>query len=123
MISNHQVPAAEFKMLGQGNGSPETIRLLRSAQLSMRLLQLRILVERSGDLLKQACDLLNQVQAQAPEVCNDLLLYPPVGTWTSNCLRRLDELPGAVEDPKTREPLDLDLLHLGAVAAAGAVRV
>jgi HEXXH motif-containing protein len=61
--------------------------------------------------------MLAAVQRHNPAAVNDLLAGPQVGAWTSWCLRRLSRPD---DDPGT--PLWIDLAHLGAIAAAAAIR-
>lgn len=99
--------------------------LLRAAQHSKHLVQLRAIVDAVAEFapdaaasarLGESSRLLADLQRAAPEVTAQLLAHPQVGAWAAWCLRRVR---GAVTDDVA---LAVDLAHLGAIVAAAAVR-
>ncbi|REE95486.1 HEXXH motif domain-containing protein [Thermomonospora umbrina] len=113
-MRRHRLPVAHFDALAAGLGGPATIRLLRGAELSKLLLRLRALLDVTGPPRPDGIELLAEAQRRAPQTVADLLLYPHVAAWVSACLRRLHATEGATGGD--------DLAHLGAVAAAAAIR-
>ena len=120
MLSRHRLPLRDLDALASGLGSAATIAALRPAQLSMRLIGLRAVLdeaERTGhkDPLS-GFDLLSDVQQQHPGAVTEVLSYPFAGSWAARCLRLLgggNSVPGSVE---------ADLAHLSGIAAAAAIR-
>lgn len=115
--------------LCEGGGSPADVAILRSGQLSKRMLQVRAIVDTSerhaveaGELarVEKSYQSLVAVQRYAPRVVAELLASPQVGAWAGRCLRRLTT--GHRDHGDHWEPLWVDLAHLGAIAAVAAIR-
>ena len=121
MISAHTLGWANFDALANGLGDTSAITALRDGQHSKHVLQLRALLDAAADAglrgaLEPGFALLSATQRSAPEVVTELLLHPPVGGWLAHCLRRLrGSARGDV-------PIENELGHLGAIAAAAALR-
>jgi HEXXH motif-containing protein len=119
MLSAHTLPRRELDLLASGLGSAATIAMLRTTQISRRLVGLRAALDaaaRAG--YKEPLpgfELLAHVQRQCPDMAAEALEYPLVGSWVAHCLRLLggDDLP-----PRIRG----DLAHLSGIAAAAAIR-
>ncbi|MGH3427475.1 MAG: hypothetical protein ACRDQZ_07895, partial [Mycobacteriales bacterium] len=98
MTERYRLSHNMLAALCEGGGSSADIALLRSGQLSKRMLQLRAIVDASerragevGELarVKENYHSLVAVQRYAPRVVADLLASPQVGAWAGWCLRRL----------------------------------
>jgi HEXXH motif-containing protein len=120
MLTRHRLPLRDLDALASGLGSEATIAALRPAQLSMRLVALRAVLdeaERAGHSHHlPGFDLLSQVQQQCPGEVAEVLGYPFIGSWAARCLRLLgggDGVPGSIQ---------ADLGHLSGIAAAAAIR-
>lgn len=117
-LPKHRLASTDFDSLAAGFGSPDTIAVLTSAQLSRRLIALRAVLdaaEKAGhkDALP-GLDLLIEVQRADPAAVTTVLRYPFTGSWLAYCLRILDEGAGAA--------LGAELGQLGALAAVAAIR-
>ncbi|PZS38332.1 MAG: hypothetical protein DLM62_14335, partial [Pseudonocardiales bacterium] len=117
--------------LCEGGGSPADVALLRSGQLSKRMLQLRAIVDASerwaveaGELarVEQSYQSLIAVQRYEPGIVAELLASPQVGAWAAWCLRRLTSGGRGDGDHSELPPLWVDLAHLGAITAVAAIR-
>jgi HEXXH motif-containing protein len=117
--------------LCEGGGSPADVALLRSGQLSKRMLQVRAIVDASerraveaGELarVEESYQSLVAVQRYAPRVVAELLASPQVGAWAGWCLRRLTSGRHDHGDHSELSPLWVDFAHLGAIAAVAAIR-
>ena len=107
--------------LGTGCASVESVRQLRSGQVTKRLLMLKMLMEKAGDRFPDhikhsaflpAYEALTRTQADNPRAVGQLLGYPGTGAWLSHCLRRLARPTQTAETP-----LWADLGYLGWLAA------
>jgi uncharacterized protein len=133
----HGVPAAEFRALAAGYGGASAIGHLAETQRSLRRVLLGAVYQAAAaavvpggaaaDLrapaadLRAAWDLLTRIDASSPETLDEVLGHPYVRVWAVRCLQQLRlPPPGPVggSDPV----LAADLGHLGAVAAAAAIR-
>jgi HEXXH motif-containing protein len=112
----HRLDTAAVDALAHGLGDASTIGQLRAGQVSKRLLVLRTLLDAARSArLDDHFALLVEVQRQAPEVVTALFAQPHTGAWLASSLRRLR---GAWTG---RHPIEVDLGHLGAIAASAAV--
>jgi HEXXH motif-containing protein len=121
MISAHLLAWSDFDALASGLGDTGAIMALRAGQHSKHVLQLRALLDAAAAVglrgaLEPGFALLSETQQSAPDAVTELLLHPPVGGWLAHCLRRLR---GSV---RADTPLENDLGHFGAIAAAAALR-
>lgn len=107
-----------------GAGDRPEIELFQAGQVSRRLVQLRAILDlvrrdapEAGTVagLWDSFAALAEVQRHNPLAVTDLLSGPQVGAWAARCLRRLTGRSSAT-------PLWVHLAHLGAVAAAAAIR-
>jgi HEXXH motif-containing protein len=123
MTETHRVGAADLLTLATGRGDAAIIRRLAAGQLSRLMLRLHALTAAARGLsageiadFRAGYDLAADVQRRDPAAAAEVLTYPSVGAWSSCCLRRLRGTePGS-------HPLGTDFGHLGAIAAAAAVR-
>ena len=116
----HLLSPADLAALAAGHGGAPVVRELRTSQLSRHLLLLKYIserwpIEREG--LDSAVAVLATAQQRDPLLYAELLGDPLVGAWLATTTRRLR----AAESSAV--PLSGDLLHLGAIAAAAAVRL
>jgi uncharacterized protein len=122
----HGVPAAEFRALAAGFGATSAIGHLAETQDSLRRALLAAVYQEASAAavpaldLPAAWDLLTRTDAASPQVLADVLGHPYVRVWAVRCLEQL-RLP-AGERARTGQALAADLGHLGAIAAAAAIR-
>jgi uncharacterized protein len=125
----HGVPAAEFRALAAGFGAASAIVHLAETQDSLRrALLAAVYREAAAAAVPSAAvldmpagwDLLTRIDAATPQVLADVLGHPYVRVWAVRCLQQL-RLP-ASERARTGQALAADLGHLGAIAAAAAIR-
>ncbi|MGP4014590.1 HEXXH motif domain-containing protein [Saccharopolyspora sp. 5N708] len=121
----HRLSWADFDDLARGKGGGRTIRRLRRAERSRRLLLLRALVD---DVAKvphlcgplpspeSAWELLARVQAEAPKVLDLVLAHPYTGSWVGYTTRLFHHRTTGVC------PLWVHIGHVHAIAAAAAIR-
>jgi HEXXH motif-containing protein len=115
----HRIPKADFAALASGYGDPTTVARLKNSRLSKHLLLIRALLDAappsSAGGLRAGLALLTDVQRVRPEVVSGTLVHPHVGAWAAYCLRVMRGTDiGYV-------PLETDLGHLAAAAAAAAI--
>nr|WP_168509382.1 HEXXH motif domain-containing protein [Streptomyces sp. S1D4-11]QIY96733.1 HEXXH motif domain-containing protein [Streptomyces sp. S1D4-11] len=110
-LPRHHLPPDRLAELVRGEGGPETLDLLLGGERSRRLLLLRMLDDATD--LGPAWDLLSEAQRRAPQVVDDLLMYPQTGMWLTTALRRLRG-----RTPMDEPPLWVELGHMSALAAA-----
>jgi HEXXH motif-containing protein len=121
----HQLPWFDFDELARGDGRAETVRLLRRAERSRRLLLLRALVDevsKGPDLTgplpspDAAWELLARAQDKDPRVLDLMLAHPYTGSWVGYTTRLLhSKITGVC-------PLWMHIGHIHALAAATAIR-
>ncbi|MGH3759000.1 HEXXH motif domain-containing protein [Actinophytocola sp.] len=121
----HRIPWTDLDAVARGEASPETIRRLRRAERSRRLLLLRALLDAvaksptlSGPLPspEDAWDLLDRVQVRAPAAFDEILAHPYTGSWAGYTIRLLrNEITGTW-------PLWFQIGHMHAIATAAAIR-
>ncbi|GGQ39220.1 HEXXH motif domain-containing protein [Streptomyces virginiae] len=110
-VSSHTLRA-----LASTEPSPEGTRLVRDVRRSKRLVLLRAVLDaapcgRSGQTADHWA-LLEEAERHDPAAVRDVLHYPATGVWAEETLRRLHAPFGPPPD----------LAHLGALAAAAALR-
>ncbi|MFD5929409.1 HEXXH motif domain-containing protein [Streptomyces sp. NPDC060333] len=107
-VSSHTLRA-----LASTEPSAEGTRLVRDVRRSKRLLLLRAVLDAApGAETADHWALLEEAERHDPDAARDVLHYPATGVWAEETLRRL-------HDPHGPAP---DLGHLGALAAAAALR-
>ena len=125
----HGVPAAEFRALASGYGAASAIGHLAETQDSLRRALLAAVYQEAAAAavpgaaaldLPAAWDLLTRIDAGSPQALADVLGHPYVRAWAVRCLEQL-RLPPA-KRVRGETSLAADLGHLGAVAAAAAIR-
>ena len=125
----HVVPAADFRALAAGFGAASAIEHLAETQRSMRRALLGGVHQAAAAAaipgasaldLPAAWDLLTRIDAGSPEILADVLAHPYVRVWAVRCLAQLKTLPG--KRARGGPALAADLGHLGAIAAAAAIR-
>jgi HEXXH motif-containing protein len=113
LIERHRLPLSALDMLAAGSGDLASFEILRTSQLSKRLLAIRALIEPSegrGGELADVVALLVEAQRCHPDTVTDVLTDPAVGAWVGAAIRsRLPPEPGPAH-------------ILGAVAVAAAIR-
>ncbi|MET9129862.1 HEXXH motif domain-containing protein [Streptomyces antibioticus] len=114
-LPRHHLPPERLAELVRGEGGPATLDLLLGGERSRRLLLLRLLDDSTD--LGPAWDLISAAQRLAPQVVDEVLMYPQTGMWLTTALRRLRGR-APVEEP----PPWVELGHMAALAAAAALR-
>ncbi|MDF9815587.1 HEXXH motif-containing putative peptide modification protein [Streptomyces sp. SPB162] len=116
------VSDALLRELGRTHGGPDALAVLIAGQHTLRLLQLRALSDAVAEGAAPAAvpfrrhwRLLEAADRADRDATRRVLFYPLVGPWVLRCLR------GMGTDGEAPE-LSADLSHLGALAAAAAVR-
>jgi uncharacterized protein len=125
----HGFPAAEFHALAAGFGAASAIGQLAETQRSLRRALLGTVYQEAAAAavpgaaaadLPAAWDLLTRIDAGSGQVLADVLGHPYVRVWAVRCLEQLRMPPG--ERARGDAALAADLGHLGAIAAAAAIR-
>jgi len=116
--SGHFLPEEAFDLLSAGPGDAAAMASLADSFWSVsRALVAQVassLDGREGDLGRVAAEgwvLLSELDAERPEAVREVLTYPFVQAWATQCLR-----------PATSADLDLDCAHMAGLAAAVALR-
>ena len=116
----HRLDSDDLSTLASGLGGTSAVQRLGASQLSRHLLLLKFISGQwpadRGDL-DAAVATLAEAQRRSPEVFAELVGDPLIGAWLARTTRRLRR-PGSAPFP-----LSADLLHLGALAAAAAIRL
>ncbi|MCI2415859.1 HEXXH motif domain-containing protein [Saccharopolyspora sp. K220] len=124
-VALHRLSWADFDDLARGSGGARTVRRLRRAERSRRLLLLRALVDEVAkvpDLRgplpspESSWELLTRVQAKAPRVLDLMLAHPYTGSWAGYTTRLFHHQTTGVC------PLWVHIGHIHALAAAAAIR-
>ncbi|MFF5445037.1 HEXXH motif domain-containing protein [Streptomyces sp. NPDC012888] len=107
------VPRQTLRALAGTEPSPEGTRLVQDVRWSKRLVVLRAILDAAppGET-HDHWQLLEAAERHHPDAVRDVLLYPATGVWAEETLRRLHDPDGP----------PADLAHLGALAAAAALR-
>ncbi|MFE2143911.1 HEXXH motif domain-containing protein [Streptomyces sp. NPDC059456] len=115
-LAGFTVTSATLRALASTEPSADGSALVRDIRRSKRLVLLRgVLDAAPGGRAGEAADhwaLLEEAERHAPDAVRDVLHYPATGVWAEETLRRLHAPYGP--------PADLG--HLGALAAAAALR-
>jgi HEXXH motif-containing protein len=114
-LTPHLLPEEVFLELAAGGGGRDAVERLWSAQDSKRLLLLRGIRDLAGDdvpRVRQAYELLADVQHAAPEVTRAVLRYPTVGSWGLRTLHALGD-----QTPPASWATPIAMASLAAVAA------
>ncbi|MFB6806764.1 HEXXH motif domain-containing protein [Streptomyces sp. NPDC056387] len=115
-LAGFTVTSDTLRALASTEPSAEGSALVRDIRRSKRLVLLRgVLDSAPGGRAGEAADhwaLLEEAERHAPDAVRDVLHYPSTGVWAEETLRRLHAPYGP--------PADLG--HLGALAAAAALR-
>lgn len=115
-LAAFSVSSHTLRALASTEPSAEGTRLVRDVRRSKRLLLLRAVLDAApGGRSGQAADhwaLLEEAERHDPAAVRDVLHYPATGVWAEETLRRLHAPAGPPPD----------LGHLGALAAAAALR-
>ena len=116
MLTTHLLPEAAFRALAEGADRPDTIRLLRDAQLSKHQMLLYAIADAASGAdpgptaFRAGYDLLARMQAADPAAGHWLFGLPHLGGWAHDCLIHLEQGTAA------------DFGHFACLAAAAAVR-
>ncbi|RST03604.1 radical SAM protein [Streptomyces sp. WAC07149] len=112
-LARFAVTSHTLRALASTEPSEEGTRLVRDVRRSKRLLLLRAVLDAApGAETAEHWALLEEAERQDPAAVHDVLHYPATGVWAEETLRRLHA-------PQGPPP---DLGHLGALAAAAALR-
>jgi HEXXH motif-containing protein len=124
-LRRHSLPLSTFRAICAGPVTPDIIRLIRMTQYSRRKLQLHALVSLATDDptivgpltgVDGVWKLLSSIDSRAPDIVEDVLMYPTVGAWLSRIVHRI----AAGESATT--PLWTELGYLHSMTAAAAIR-
>jgi HEXXH motif-containing protein len=116
MGRDHRLTGPQLAQLAAGQGDRSVILALRAGQLSKRKLQLRLLRDLArSSRFDDHFALLAEVSRVAPKIGDRMLLLPHTGAWLAAALRRVRGSWPSVH------PVEVDMDHLGALAAAAAV--
>ena len=116
MLTTHLLPEATFRALAEGADRPDTIRLLRDAQLSKHQMLLYAIADAASGAdpgptaFRAGYDLLARMQAADPAAADWLFSLPHLGGWAHDGLIHLEQGTAA------------DFGHFACLAAAAAVR-
>ena len=116
LFPSHRLSPAQFDEFCAGPLGADGIAALRSGQYSRRRLLLAALVAACGPDLEPAWRILAAVEERAPDVVEDVLMWPSVGVWLVRATRRRHGVP--LDGP----PPAVEVGFLRALAASAAVR-
>jgi uncharacterized protein len=117
----HSLPAHDFDSLAAGYGSETAVTHLLRAQRGIVRALLGVVRERSGDMIPGAVwEVLARLDATHSPHLDDVLGHPYIRAWGTRFLRAATGPSGA--SPGEHDFTDSDLRHLGAIAAAAAIR-
>ncbi|WBB56674.1 HEXXH motif-containing putative peptide modification protein [Verrucosispora sp. WMMD573] len=137
MSGYHRLRPVDLDALAAGPGSADLVRTLRAGQVSKRMLLLRAVLDLADPARTSAYfALLTAAVRHDPAVGPELLALPHTGAWLTVTLRRLRQrrerppVPAAsgrttagLKPPAEADhPAEVDLGHLGALAATAAIR-
>ncbi|MEU3459790.1 HEXXH motif-containing putative peptide modification protein [Streptomyces sp. NPDC006733] len=127
--AHRSVSDAVLRELGATHGGPGALALLTAGQHTLRLLQLRALLDAVAETpgpvavrCRRHWALLEAADRADREAARRVLFYPLVGPWLRRCLRRLGTAATEATSSEHEAELTRELAHLGALAAAAAVR-
>jgi uncharacterized protein len=127
-IPAHALAAADLAALAAGGGGAAVVTPLAAAQQSLLRAMVGSVYQAAAAAgmitadLSAAWSLLTTLDRAAPQALGMVLRHPYVRVWAMRCLRQLRaDVAGAAESPSAGG-LAADLGHLGAIAAAAAVR-
>jgi HEXXH motif-containing protein len=133
-MRTHQVTAADFAALAVGAGDADTVRALRTAELSRRIIVAHMVRDmaaaRAADQRLRGCvedafALLASSAERSRVDVDDVLMHPTVGAWGVQCLRRLRArraAAGTDADAGPDDDVEESLGYLTGVAVASALR-
>jgi uncharacterized protein len=121
----HALSQGDFRQLAAGFGNAAAISQLADAQRSLRRVLAGAVYQAGSDAatvpdaakarLQAAWTVLTDIDRLRPETLDTVLAHPYVRVWAVRCLQRLNQATDA-------DGLATDLAHLGAIAAAAAIR-
>ncbi|MDA3642789.1 HEXXH motif domain-containing protein [Saccharopolyspora indica] len=124
-LALHRLSWTDFDELARGAGGAPTVRKLRRAERSRRLLLLRGLVDEAAKVPDRceplpspewAWELLERVQSVRPDVLDLVLAHPYTGSWVGYTTRLFHHRVTGIC------PLWVHIGHIHAIAAAAAIR-
>ena len=126
-VPPHRVSGDMLAALATGGGGAAAVRHLAAAQYSKHVLLIwavrdtaRRMRHPQASHAARGCELLAEVQRQAPDAVEAVLRHPAAGAWAARALRALlsEEQPAGTRPPRPgAEPA-----RLAALAAAAAIR-
>jgi HEXXH motif-containing protein len=120
----HRLSGDSFHALAAGLGDERTVRELRSAERSWRMVVLSLVLDAFGDRYDlgelapadETWQLVVAADRAAPGIADEILTQPQAGVWAAHVLRRLDgSATGTV-------PSWVEAGYLHTLAAAAAIR-
>ena len=118
MTEYHGLDDEQLASVASGFGDPPALRELAASRQSRHMLLIKHVVDVWPAGLPgrdEAIDTLDRVQRRDAATFDDMMRDPLVGAWLTTVIRQITKPPG---DHVTRSN---DFLHLGALAAAGAM--
>jgi uncharacterized protein len=128
----HAISDGDFRELATGFGGADAIARLAEGQQSLRRALIAaayqaastaaLVPEPARQALRDAWSVLAAVDETQPGVLNKVLGHPYVRAWAVRCIEQLRQPAPAQDRPRYSSSLAADLGHLGAIAAATAIR-